>query len=388
MGKLFNYCAGLDPYNAPSSRVESVLTNVVACNTTKTAVGRMIKQFKTLKVENRMMDSSGYQIYLNETKKPEIVYIEGQPQATLERRQLTYDPLSPAITKRYLNITHAHIVECAIRIEANVLQALDYPLHHTKHPGEQEYQFLRALGFNTHCARETGLLREKECPDKCFMVPAQVFNLRHLNVFMEYLGTKVIIDGLSLPIRNHGINEVCLFLAKFYQLGFRVVHVFGTSKFWVIAVLAYFARNHFDITSFDAQTWSMAAMKEQYYQPYILRPITMKISNPLLDKIKLTCECPWCSYYTTLREIADLDYTEKTDFLRRHNWFVFEQARNQFFANAASPITLRNYLIEKASGREKEIAEIYRCLVLVDININQRIEVLEAMLTSDLVIGG
>jgi len=380
MGVLVCFIAGTDLNLAPAEHVDATLVSVPWCIKTKSSIKNTLKLFEILKTKYRMLDSGGFQIYKIENKKPEIIYKNGKPEAVLNRDQIVYEPHKDVYQKNKFNLTPFHTVETAQALGADFMHSLDYPLPHSKVPGEQKYQFMRAAYYNAKNAETTGLLRERVCPDVKFLLPVQAYTLRQFDEFMGLVGTKVIIDGPSLPIRNHDIADVCLFLVRFYQMDFRTVHILGTSKFWLIAVLAYFARNYFDFSSFDACSWRDAARVEEYLEPYTLYPITIKDNNLNLAKMDIKCECPWCSYKSSFLDILDQPYDDKFSFLRRHNWWVINQATREFHDHAASPLTLKNFLMEKAWKRKKEIDELFRCLLIVDININRRIEVLKAML--------
>jgi queuine/archaeosine tRNA-ribosyltransferase len=379
VGQLIFVVAGGSVDVAPSHTIEAALVSTPTVWQSKTSLQNIKKYFKKCHVQHRMLDSGGYQIYRNENMKPEIAIVKGKIQAILKKKKIIYDPTAPVHGKGVLNLTPEHIVEAAQAIRAHSLHALDYPVPHSICPSEQEYQFQRSVYYNTYNAIRTGLLRERECPQTDFMVPAQVYNLPQLEIFMHLLGTQVIIDGLSLPVRNHTVEDVCLLLIQFYKMGLRKVHILGSSKFSLIAVLAYFAKNYFDLITFDSTSWLQCAINQCYIEPHTLNVLIINNDRRLITK-PIVCSCHVCRYLKNFFELLDYEYLALTDFLRQHNYHTIIETTRLFLEHADNPVKLRNFLFEKAWTRKKEIDKIFKTLCTVDNAKNLKIEHIEALL--------
>jgi len=382
MGMLIPVLAGSDSNVAPESHIDAMLFSTAWCLKTGRSLEETARIFKELSVIYRIIDSGGFQLLMAEQTKPKLISKNGKPEIEFNKPLLSFDKNKPVYQKNIINLTPEHVIKTTIAVNADITTALDYPLPKTSIPGVQEFEFMRSVYYNTFCARETSALWEKFCPQVKLLFPVQAYNLRQFNVFMDMLGTAVFY-GPSLPTRNMPIAQLVLFLIKFWQMLFKIAHILGSSKFAVIAIAAYFARNYFDWVSFDATSWRRNAEYENYLLPFCLIPISIKPDTKINNEIPITCTCSWCSYYSSINEIQFLRYEEKSSFLRRHNWYVINEASKAFFGNAATPVTLRSFLMEKAGStrrRVMEINEIFRCLSIVEIHKNQNISVLEKLL--------
>ncbi|MCK7503059.1 MAG: hypothetical protein MZV70_02445 [Desulfobacterales bacterium] len=67
------------------------------------------------------------------------------------------------------------------------------------------------------------------CPQVKLFLPVQSYNLEQLEVvFRRTAG--IAYDGLSMPVRELDLEEIALFLVRFYQRGTTRVHLLGTCQ--------------------------------------------------------------------------------------------------------------------------------------------------------------
>jgi tRNA-guanine family transglycosylase len=327
MGKLINFCAGVEFHVAPAKHVDNVLVNVPddACSDSAIiSTQRMLKAFKT---EYVISDSGGFQIFMAEKNGIKISFDENRPVIRNEFE---------------INLTPAHVVDAAAKLRPDIFVGLDFPIRNFIESNEQKLEFMRKLGFNVIFAKECFERRSKVCPEIQYFQPIQCYNLEQLDQFMEMIiGVKY--DGFSMPVRNLSVSGIILFMIRFYQMGVRQVHILGTSKIMVIAVAAYMARHLFDWVSFDATTWRKWAEYSLYMNPHNL--LQERIAQDVIidENIPMDCQCPFCKG-KTFTFIKNLPETERTGFLRSHNWWVIETASRDLFEASRNALALKRCL--------------------------------------------
>jgi hypothetical protein len=308
MSKLVSFCAGVSRETLPAAKVKNILFNVVDNGKSEKAVSDARALIKYAGAETCMLDSGGYQIYMAEEQS----------------KKMTFDPGLPLIRSDHgINISPRHVVETACKLQPTIMTALDFPVRELPNRTDQEQEFLGKLGFNVTWALQTAALREKYCPNIQLFIPVQCYNLDHFEIFKKSINS-IQYDGLSVPIRNLKLRELALLFFRFYQVGIRRVHILGTSRFFVIALAAFFARHFFEWVSFDATTWRESAQLEIYLNPYDLSH--ERIGNEVLidEGLPMPCQCPFC-VNTTFTFIKNLPYTDKVSLLRNHNFCVIEK---------------------------------------------------------------
>ena len=168
-----------------------------------------------------------------------------------------------------------------------------------------------------------------------------------------------------MPVRNLSIAEIAVFLMKFYGMGIREVHLLGTLQFFTIALSAYSAVHLFDWVSLDATTWRIAAEKANYLNPHDLSIERMMENVRIDENLPMDCPCPWCTG-RTYSYIKNLPYTEKTAFLRSHNYWVTMKVCRELYQNATTLSSLKGYLM-KVSSRPEKVRELVRILEILEI---------------------
>ncbi len=320
------------------------------------------RMFAYAETEHGFLDSGGFQLH----------------EAEKENKAMTFDSKSPLINSHsYINVSPAHVVETACRLEPRTMTSLDFPILKLRDQTEREREFLRKLGFNLAWAVETAALREKHCPQILLLIPVQCYTLGQFGLFHTLI-QHVSYDGLSMPLRNLKPQEVALFLLRFHQLGIQKGHLLGSSSFFTLAVAAFFARHFFQWVGTDATTWRVAAQHGGYLNPNDLS-VEYIGNNVLIDEtLPMICSCPFCED-TTFTFIKNLPYTEKTALLRSHNFWVIEKAVEDLYKNATDLLTLERFL-KKRSPRKKDIEDLIRCLSLIDLFKKEDINVLKPLL--------
>jgi hypothetical protein len=184
-------------------------------------------------------------------------------------------------------------------------------------------------------------------------------------------------DGFSMPVRNLNVKGIILFMVRFYQMGIRQVHILGTSKIGIIAITAYMARHFFDWVSFDATTWRLWAEYSLYMNPHNLLQARIAPDVKIDPSIPMDCECPFCrgKTFTFIKNLPD---TDRTAFLRGHNWWVIEKATRDLYQNANNAIALERCL--RARGvNSRAVDDLCNALSLADSLKDSNIRVLQGL---------
>jgi queuine/archaeosine tRNA-ribosyltransferase len=291
-------------------------------------------------------------------------------------KKISFDESIPLIrNKLEINIAPVHVMEAAAIIRPDIVVGLDFPIKKTD-PSEQELEFMRKLGFNVVWTKECFDLWKKLCPDVRFFVPIQCYDLDQLELFISMIAG-VEYDGFSMPVRNLNVKGIILFMVRFYQMGVRQVHILGTSKILVIAITAYMARHFFDWVSFDATTWRKYAENSLYMNPYNLLQERIAPDVKINASIPMDCECPFCrgKTFTFIKNLPD---TDRTAFLRGHNWWVIEKATRDLYQNASNVIALERCL--RARGvKPRTVGDLCNALSLADSLKDSDIRILQGL---------
>jgi hypothetical protein len=364
VGKLVIFCAGLgaDPRILPAKKVSNILVNPFDNGMNEKAIRDTLAVFDYAGTECRFLDSGGYQIY----------------KAEGEKKSMSFDPNLPLIkSDDQINISPHHVIDTACRFDPRMMTALDFPVQKLKDKAEREQEFLRKLGFNIKWATEASLLRARHCPQIQLFLPVQCYDLDQFELFKRSIGD-ISCDGLSMPLRNLGLDEISLFLLRFHQLGTKKVHLLGSTSFFVIALSAFFARHFFEWFSLDATTWRLVAERKGYLNPNDLSWENIGEDVLIDESIPMICQCPFCEN-RTFTYIKNLPYGDKVAFLRSHNFYVIEKAGGDLYENASDLLKLERFL-RRRSPRIKDIDDLIRCLSVVDIYRKEDINVLKRLL--------
>ena len=360
MGSLVPFLAGAELHVFPARHVNAMLINVPDDACSDPAIESTKRMVNTAKPIVVMMDSGGYQLHKGE----------------LEAKKISFDENRDLIcNKSEVNIAPAHVMKAAAIIRPDIIIGLDFPIKKTD-PSDQKLEFMHKLGFNVVWAKECYELWKKLCPEIQFFVPIQCYDLNQLDLFNSMIAG-VEYDGFSMPVRNLTDKGIILFMVRFYQMGVRQVHILGTSKIRVIAITAYMARHFFDWVSFDATTWRLWAEYSLYMNPYNLLQSRIAPDVKIDASIPMNCECPFCRG-KTFTFIKNLPKTDRTAFLRAHNWWVIEKATRDLYQNASNVIALERCL--RARGVEsRAVDELCNALSLADSLKDFDIRVLEGL---------
>ena len=362
MGKLINVCAGTNIDVMPARRVNAILYNTVENGLKESDRKATLDLLEAAESEEKVQDSSGYQIYSAQKRGWQVHYDPTRPMNYGKVRKSKKDEQdNPDCegedkdeVKYEINITPKHVVETACRLRPTLMMSLDYPLRALSSKQEQEYEFVHRKGLNILWAKETAELRSKFCPHIRLFIPVQAYNIDQTEIFLDEL-SGVNYDGAALIARDLDINQLTLCLCSLYQRGIKEVHMLGTSQFFKMALFAYMARNHYEWVSFDATTWRMSADYASYKNPHDLSD--EHIWNVEIDEtIVNDCPCPWCRE-TTFTQIKNKPQTDRVAFLRCHNFWVVDQAAQDLYDNADSISSLEYFLKSRVQERHMEKVE-------------------------------
>ncbi len=391
MGKFINVCSGVNLHNMPKSYpIEALLLNTPAAGKDTTSLLNAATIIAETNAEYFYLDSGGYEIFkqveaAKEGKNSKPIYFDR------DEKRMDVDG--------GLNITPKHIYETGLELKPSVFISLDYPIPGCPDSRQQELHYLLTMGFNLACAREMYGYIEKyrneiKQPTK-FYIALQCYNLQQMNHYLNNL-ENIQFDGISIPKRVHTPTSLSLFLfhiyRRFYLKGLPDIHLLGSTKFQYLAVLAYFARNIFPYISVDATSWAFYSRVMLYVYPLDLRDETIGDDAILYDEKTMECKCPACSSFVTLDDLKVQDVSYKKKMLYGHNWHVINEAMNLYYEHAESAASLNQYLLSiinrNVGNREKEVAEIFRCLTIIEammknIDDDKMISNLSRMLDAD-----
>jgi queuine/archaeosine tRNA-ribosyltransferase len=365
MGEFINVCSGVNLANMPiTDAIDALLLNVPAAGKNETSIKDAINLAAETKAKYLYLDSGGYEIYKAFTaKEPKPIY---------------FDRDRPLYINGHLNITPKHIYEVAKKIYPSVFISLDYPVKKCADVSQQELNYMLTMGFNIKCARETAFYVDKYInetgEDAKFYIALQCYNLSQMSDFLKNL-ENINYDGISIPKRTHTPTSLSLFLLhiyrKFREKKLPDIHLLGSTKFAYIAVLSYFARNYFNYVSLDATSWAYYSRVLLYVYPLDLRATDIG-DEADLDKFEfMECDCPSCKHFDSINDLKVQHEDYKKIMLYSHNWSVINQAMREFYVHADTADSLNEYLlsiIDRSYGtRENEVAEIFRCLKIIEL---------------------
>ena len=355
MGRLVNFCAGINLHVLPGKYVDAMLINVPDNANSDDAIKSTKRILKAAKTRFTMLDSGGFQLHMGER----------------DSKKISFDKNRPVIrNKTEINLAPVHVMAAASILKPDIVVGQDFPIMQIPDPDGQRLEFMRKLGFNVTWTLECSELRKKLCPDIQFFVPVQCYDLGQFDQFISMI-TGAEYDGFSMPIRNLSNSEIILFMVRFYQMGIRQVHLLGTSKLFAVAIAAYMTQ-FFDWVSFDAKTWLDFAKYFRYMNPHDLSADQITLDSPM------DCECPFCRD-KTFAFIKNLPETEARAFLRGHNWWVLEKAARDLYQNSGNVIELDRCL--RARGAKSEdIDALRKALSLADSLKKEDIRVLQDLL--------
>ena len=363
MGILINFCAGVGEEVLPSHRLEALLANVPQNATTVSAIRNTRSMLEAARVRYFMLDSGGFQLLKKELKGGKI----------------DSDPSKPLIyNTSEINLAPYHVVAAAAELRPHILTSLDLPVLEISGKRQQHIEFMKKLGFNLVWMTETAHLRRRLCPEIELFIPIQCYDLDQFGYLERHL-VNLEYDGLSLPTRNLDPAGIALFLVKFYRMGVRKVHLLSVSNFSGIALAAYFARYVFDWFSIDATTWRINSEFQTYLDPLDLSKINVSSSVVFDERRPLPCTCPWCSRMT-FTTIKNLPYTDKTEFLRCHNYFVIEALGRDLYDRSANFNSFIQHLRERNQKQAKKVQKLIEALTIVHYRKDDPIETLRKIL--------
>ena len=180
MGKFVNFCAGAESKKRPDN-VKAILINAPVYGSSK----RRIEKAKLLRQDAQpnylMGDSGGFQFLDAEKKKWKI----------------THDPTRPLIYRpQEINLAPKHVFGFASTLKLDIGFGLDFPVDKFKTAAEREAEFLKKNPLNIRWAYESDRWKRKLCPDIQLFQPIQVYNLRHLDIFLDQTA-EISYDGVA-----------------------------------------------------------------------------------------------------------------------------------------------------------------------------------------------
>lgn len=363
MGTFTNYCAGVHRGILPAARVDAVLVNVPQQAAHAAAVRATSRMFQEAQTRHSMLDSGGYQFLRIEEKGGRVEFNPAEA--------LVYLP-------DYINIAPQHVIQAAMNLRPHIVTALDFPVPKISNPAIQNQEFMKKLGINLVFMTETSRLRSKYCPEIELFIPVQCYTLEQFGYIEKQL-SDLEYGGLSLPTRNLDPAGIALYLLKFYKMGVRKVHLLSVSNFTGIALATYFAKHVFDWCSVDATTWRLEAQYGNYLHPVDMRKVSVRDDAVLTGDEALPCDCPRC-FGTSLRQLMQLTRTEKTAFLRNHNYHVIQNIGRELYNIAGDFEAFVEHLTARDRRRSRKIQKLIDALNIVQTRRDDSMDTLRQIL--------
>lgn len=362
MGIMTNCHATSNPGDSPICNTGGCLLNLIDDCGSEFKIRDTKRRINATKPDFTILDNGGYNRHQKEKK--------GIPALSDERKPLIY--------KGMLNPMPIHLVQAAAKIQPDVIIASDYPVLDIKETEGQEVEFKKKLPHNVKWAIQTADLVEQHCLDVLVYVAFQGYSVKHIDTFFEAIGS-IRIHGVSMPIRGQSLGQTALFLIKFWQMGFRNLHLLGTAALFPMALAAYFARHFFEFVSLDSSGFKIAASHSEYKNSHNLASVHVGEDVIIDPEVYMDCTCPGCrgrsfSYY------QNLPYPFRRVWLCTHNFNAIENMGQELLKNATSVNSMIKFLRTK-SNRIKKIEQLHRVLVLVETFKNADIRYLEDLLT-------
>ncbi|MDA3791529.1 MAG: hypothetical protein PF503_23910 [Desulfobacula sp.] len=281
----------------------------------------------------------------------------------LEGKEILLDDSKPIIYKGIPNPTVVNIVQAALKINPDILIVSDWPVRTLKGKAEQNKEFEKKLPYNIDAANKTIKLLSGYTHNMKLYVAVQGYSLCHLRRFFGAICLKKF-DGVSMPIRGQSIEQTALFLLKFWQMGFRNVHLLGVAALFPMALAAYFARHFFILVTLDGRSWKIKAMHSEYANPRNLQNVPVGEDVEIDPAVYMDCQCPACKGRSFLF-YQNLPYYFRRVQLSTHNFWAIENLGQQLFKHATSIDSLIHFLRER-TNRVREIEQLKNALTIVE----------------------
>ncbi|MCK5687137.1 hypothetical protein KAJ27_23580 [bacterium] len=361
MGTIINCHAASTPGDSPICNTGGRLLNLIDDCGSEFKIKDTKRQMNTTKSDFTILDNGGFNRHQKEKN--------GIP--TL------YDEMKPLIYKGMLNPMPIHLVQAAHKIQPDAIIASDDPVLCIKDIEGQEEEFKKKMPNNVKWAVQTAGLIEQYCLDSLLYIAFQGYSLEHIEIFFGAIGS-IHCDGVSMPVRGQSIGKTALFLVKFWQMGFRNLHLLGTAALFPMAVAAYFAKHFFEFVSLDSGGSKIQASHSEYKNPHNLKTVHVSEDVIIDTTVDMDCQCPACrgrsfSYY------QNQPYSFRRVLLCTHNFCVTERMGQKLLKHSGTVNSLICFL-RKNTNRVKEIEKLHTVLSLVETLKNKDISYLEEFL--------
>ncbi len=361
MGTLTNCHVTSNPGDSPICNTGGCLLNLIDDCGSDLKIKSTNRRINATKPDFKILDNGGFNRHQKEKK--------GIP--TL------YDSTKPMVYQGMLNPMPIHLVQAAEETQPDVIIASDDPVLDIKDIDAQEEEFKKKLPNNVKWAIQTVELVEQYCLDVLVYLAFQGYSLKHIDIFFGAIGS-INIHGVSMPIRGQSIGKTALFLVKFWQMGFKNLHLLGTSALFPMALAAYFARNFFEFVSLDSRGSKIAASHNEYKNPNNLTSVNVGGDVEIDRSVYMDCICPACKG-RSFSYFQNIPYSFRRVLLCTHNFCAIENMGQELLKNATSVNSLINFL-RRNTNRIKEIEQLYTVLSLVESLKNQDTRYLEDVL--------
>lgn len=349
MGDLLYYLAAVRRNTLPAVGNCNVLFNVVD-NAGTTARIKKAKEISDLPTVNQvMLDSGGFSILTAEGSNKRIIS----------------DPARPLyISKTEMNISPLHVVQAASALQPDVMISLDYPIRKLKHEQERRAEFSKKLPYNVKFAIETCQLQQRYCRHIPLLLAVQAYSVDDFYKFEKSV-RGLTFEGFSMPVRNLSLEEMAFFLFTCSRIAPKKFHLLGTSKFFDIALSAYFAAHYFGSVSFDSQSWRIVSEHWGYLNPLNLHVESIQ-SEDLgnTDYLRSYCSCPVCKRYS-LKQIRDCPFSKRAAVLRHHNVFATQRVAQDLVHNATT-LSIFERFLKGRTLKIKPIDDLIQILSTID----------------------
>jgi len=358
MGELIYCHAAANTTDQPISNTGGCLFNLIDDCGSESKKNKTKGRLKAGKPKIKILDSSGFHRHGKNKKGESTLFNESKL----------------LIHKGVLNPMPNHLVQAAREVPSDILIVTDNPLSPVNGKENQDYEFFDKLIFNIYGAARTATLVKKYNLDVDLYLVFQGSSVNHIDIISETL-EPYNFDGIAMPLRKQSISKIALFLIRFWQLGYKKVHLLGTDALFNLALAAYFARHFFNLITVDSRGYKFSASHNGYRNPHNLKTVPIG-ENVLIDSdVDMDCTCPACNG-RSFQYYQNQPYSFRRILLCTHNFQAIENMGQKLFQHSKMPCSLIDFLRRK-TDRVKEIEELCDVLSLVEVFKNKDIRYLE-----------
>jgi len=264
------------------------------------------------------------------------------------------DPEKPAHYRGYFNWTPEHWKKSILKDIPTYAISMDYPIPFNKLIQDHDTIYEKANQINLTWAKDCLRIRKEYFPQTKIFVPFQGYTFQQLDEFVNNIGGNDF-TGLCLPMRCYASTERFIsFLKQIKKIGIKSLHLLGTSRLDVIAIVNYLCfHDYFKFISYDSCTIGLSARSDKMLLPFDLRPIKIYeraeeieaiIENDSIDVELITVN--------EFQELKNMIVKERIQYLTNNNYNSIMTTKRELFSNSKSINSIVKYLSERSIRKD------------------------------------